>query len=156
MIPASRSSTRTITSGRRGPTRICWRTWWPIFAAAHNVLATVFIQCRSEYRDSGPESMQPVGETEFVAAAAQACESGDYGGLRACAGIVGHADCLLGEAIDAVLEAHIEAGGGRFKGSATAAPTTPGSHQRLRRGHRPACTGMPRSAPVSLDCIGWG
>jgi predicted TIM-barrel fold metal-dependent hydrolase len=36
--------------------------------------------------------------------------------LRACAGIVGHADCRLGERIDPVLEAHIEAGGGRFKG----------------------------------------
>jgi L-fuconolactonase len=82
----------------------------------HNVVATVFIQCRSEYRTSGPEEMQPVGETEFVAAAARECESGEYGALRACAGIVGHADCLLGERIDAVLEAHIQAGGGRFKG----------------------------------------
>jgi len=82
----------------------------------HNVIATVFIQCRSEYRTDGPEAMQPVGETEFVAAAARECESGAYGNLRACAGIVGHADCLLGERIDAVLEAHIQAGGGRFKG----------------------------------------
>jgi L-fuconolactonase len=82
----------------------------------HNVLATVFIQCRSEYRSDGPEDMQPVGETEFVAAAAQACETGAFGALRACAGIVGHADCLLGDRIDAVLEAHIQAGGGRFKG----------------------------------------
>jgi L-fuconolactonase len=76
----------------------------------------VFIQCRSEYRTSGSEEMQPVGETEFVAAAARECERGEYGALRACAGIIGHADCLLGERIDAVLEAHIQAGGGRFKG----------------------------------------
>jgi L-fuconolactonase len=98
----------------------------------HNVLATVFIQCRSEYRSDGPEAMQPVGETEFVAAAARECETGAYGRLRACAGIVGHADCLLGDRIDAVLEAHIEAGGGRFKGirhsgtfDAAIAPTAP-------------------------------
>jgi len=82
----------------------------------HNVLATVFIQCRSEYRQDGPEELQPVGETEFIAAAARECETGDYGNLRACAGIVGHADCQLGERIDEVLEAHIQAGGGRFKG----------------------------------------
>ncbi|MEA2792619.1 MAG: L-fuconolactonase [Acetobacteraceae bacterium] len=82
----------------------------------HNVLATVFIQCRSEYRAGGPDEMQPVGETEFVAAAARECESGEYGALRACAGIVGHADCLLGERIDEVLQAHIQAGEGRFKG----------------------------------------
>ena len=98
----------------------------------HDVRATVFIQCRSAYRKDGPEEMQPVGETEFVAAAARECEGPEYGGLRACAGIIGQADCLLGERIDAVLEAHIEAGGGRFKGirhsgtyDAGIAPTAP-------------------------------
>ncbi len=98
----------------------------------HNVRSTVFIQCRSEYRTDGPEEMQPIGETEFVAAAALACEGPEYGGLRACAGIVGFADCLLGDRIDAVLEAHIQAGGGRFKGirhsgtyDAGIAPTAP-------------------------------
>jgi L-fuconolactonase len=82
----------------------------------HNVLATVFIQCGSAYRTGGPPELQPVGETEFVAAAARECETGRYGALRACVGIVGHADCRLGGRIDAVLEAHIAAGGGRFKG----------------------------------------
>src|SRR6202012_3967290 len=73
-------------------------------------------QCRSEDRQDGPEEMQPVGETEFVAAAARECEA-LYSPLRACAGIVGQADCLLGERIDAVLAAHIKAGGGGFKGT---------------------------------------
>lgn len=82
----------------------------------HNVLATVFIQCGSAYRKDGPEPLRPVGETEFVAGMAAATESGTYGAFRACPGIVGHADCLLGDGIDAVLEAHIQAGGGRFKG----------------------------------------
>jgi predicted TIM-barrel fold metal-dependent hydrolase len=82
----------------------------------HNVLATVFIQCGSAYRKDGPEELRPVGETAFVAAAAKECESGAYGSLRACAGIIGYADCLLGDRIDAVLEAHIQAGGGHFKG----------------------------------------
>ena len=98
----------------------------------HNVIATVFIQCHSEYRKDGPEAMRPVGETAFVAAAAKECASGAYGSLRACAGIVGYADCLWGERIDPVLEAHLEAGGGRFKGirhsgtyDAAIAPTAP-------------------------------
>ncbi|WP_428486911.1 amidohydrolase family protein [Rhodopila sp.] len=82
----------------------------------HNILATVFIQCRSEYWTGGLVDLRPVGETVFVAAAAKQCETGRYGPLRACAGIVGHADCRLAERIDPVLEAHIEAGGGRFKG----------------------------------------
>jgi predicted TIM-barrel fold metal-dependent hydrolase len=37
-------------------------------------------------------------------------------GSRACAGIVGYCDFRLGAPIDAVLEAHVAAGGGRFKG----------------------------------------
>nr|WP_294526383.1 amidohydrolase family protein [uncultured Rhodopila sp.] len=76
----------------------------------HNVLATVFIQCGQEYRPDGPSELKPVGETEFVV---RESEPGRYG---ACAGVVGHADCTLGERIDGVLQAHIEAGNGRFKG----------------------------------------
>jgi len=98
----------------------------------HNVLATVFIQCGQEYRQDGPPEMAPVGETEFVAAIAAEGETGRYGPIRAAAGIVGHADCRLGDRIDAVLEAHIQAGGGRFKGirhngtfDAGIAPTAP-------------------------------
>jgi predicted TIM-barrel fold metal-dependent hydrolase len=82
----------------------------------HNVVSTVFIQCGSEYFAHGLIDTRPVGETVFVAAAAKECESGRYGKLRACAGIVGYADCRLGDRIDRVLEAHIDAGGGRFKG----------------------------------------
>ena len=32
----------------------------------HNIVATVFVQANSMYRDSGPIEMRPVGETEFV------------------------------------------------------------------------------------------
>jgi predicted TIM-barrel fold metal-dependent hydrolase len=95
----------------------------------HDVRATVFIQCGSAYRRDGPEELRPVGETEFVAAIAAESETRPF---RACAGIVGHADCLLGDRIEPVLLAHVEAGGGRFKGirhSAThdpaIAPTAP-------------------------------
>ena len=94
--------------------------------SGHDVRATVFIQCGSAYRPDGPPELRPVGETEFVAAVAAQTETG------ACSGIVGHADCRLGERIDAVLAAHVEAGGGRFKGirhsgtwDAGIAPTAP-------------------------------
>lgn len=107
----------------------------------HDVRASVFIQCGSEYRRDGPPEMRPVGETEFVAAAARECDTGAYGPLRACAGIVGHADCSLAERIDAVLEAHIQAGDGRFKGirhsgtfdSAIAPTAPPGAPMGLYR-----------------------
>lgn len=82
----------------------------------HNVIATVYMECGSMYRANGPAAMRPVGETEFVNGMAAMTASGLYGDVRACAGIVGHADLNLGDAVAAVLEAHIACGGGRFRG----------------------------------------
>jgi L-fuconolactonase len=82
----------------------------------HNVVATVFLQCHAMYRAGGPEELRPVGETEFVAGIAAMSDSGAYGATRVAAGIVGYADLTLGERVEAVLEAQIRAGGGRFRG----------------------------------------
>ena len=84
--------------------------------SGHNVRATVFVECGAMYRADGPVEMRPVGETEFVNGVAAMSASGSYGQTRACAGIVGKADLLLGDAVKAVLEAHVTAGGGRFRG----------------------------------------
>jgi predicted TIM-barrel fold metal-dependent hydrolase len=43
-------------------------------------------------------------------------ESGQYGPTRVAAGIVGFADLTLGDRVQPVLEALIQAGGGRFRG----------------------------------------
>jgi L-fuconolactonase len=82
----------------------------------HNIVATVFLQCWSMHRAGGPEAMQPVGETEFVNGIAAMSASGNYGPTKICAGIVGTADLQLGERVAEVLEAHIRAGSGRFRG----------------------------------------
>ncbi len=84
--------------------------------SGHNITATVFVQCRAMHRAGGPEAMRPVGETEFVNGIAAMSASGGFGPTRIAAGIVGHADLTLGEAVRPVLEAHIRAGGGRFRG----------------------------------------
>ena len=60
--------------------------------------------------------MRPVGETEFVNGVAAMSASGGYGKTQICAGIVGHADMTLGAKVEPVLEAHMQAGGGRFRG----------------------------------------
>ncbi len=39
---------------------------WADTESGHNVVKTVFIECRSEYRVDGPEHLRPVGETEFM------------------------------------------------------------------------------------------
>lgn len=82
--------------------------------SGHDVRATVFVQARSMLRAGGPESMRPVGETEFASAVARECES--HGGVRVCAAIVGQADLMLGDDVRPVLEAHVAAGAGRFRG----------------------------------------
>jgi L-fuconolactonase len=84
--------------------------------SGHNILATVFVQARAMHRAGGSEEMKPVGETEFVNGVAAMTESGIYGKIRACAGIVSHADLTLGARAEPVLEAHERAGGGRFRG----------------------------------------
>ena len=85
-------------------------------ASGHNVIATVYVDCRSMYRASGPEALRPVGEVEFAGGVAAMSASGGYGPAQICAGIVGHANLLLGEGARPVLEAEITASQGRFRG----------------------------------------
>jgi predicted TIM-barrel fold metal-dependent hydrolase len=82
----------------------------------HRVVQTVFVQCRSMYRTTGPEMRRSVGEVEFVNGVAAMSASGVYGEARACAGIIGYADLKLGADVVQVLEALDRAGGGRFRG----------------------------------------
>ncbi len=85
-------------------------------SGGHNIVASVFIECGTVYRASGPEAFRPVGETEFVNGIAAMSASGQYGSCRVAAGIVGCVDLKIGDESGDVLDAHIEAGGGRFRG----------------------------------------
>jgi len=86
-------------------------------ASGHNIAKTVFIECGSHYRDSGPENLRPVGETEFVEAIAKESERRRAtDGSAIVAGIVGYAEFRQGEAVRALLEAHLEASPTRFRG----------------------------------------
>jgi L-fuconolactonase len=81
----------------------------------HKITKTVFIECRTSYRTSGPVEMRPVGETEFIAnVTAKANEKGSQ--TKVGAGIVGFADLLLGDNVEPVLEALVAAGKGRLRG----------------------------------------
>ncbi|MGE4526953.1 MAG: amidohydrolase [Rhodospirillaceae bacterium] len=97
-----------------------WRYMLPELAAdmarGHNVVASVYAQCRTMYRTDGPEELRPVGEVEFTAAIAARCAAGPSGAPQACAAIVGCANLSLGERVEPVLEALIRAGGGRLAG----------------------------------------
>ncbi|MEM0986643.1 MAG: amidohydrolase family protein [Pseudomonadota bacterium] len=81
--------------------------------SGHKVVQTVFMECGAGYRADGPDHLKPVGETEFVAAAADKAKT--QGAGVTIAGIVGRAD-LTSAHLDEVLDAHVEAAGGRFRG----------------------------------------
>jgi predicted TIM-barrel fold metal-dependent hydrolase len=83
--------------------------------SGHNITATVYLEWLSMYRGTGSTELRPVGEIEFANGVAAMAASGTYGKTQVCAGIVGYADLALGAAVEKVLEAMIEAGGGRFR-----------------------------------------
>jgi L-fuconolactonase len=82
----------------------------------HNIVATVFLECRSMYRKAGPTEMAPLGEVEFVNGIAAMSASGGSGPCRVAEAIIGHADLTLGARVRVVLEAEIALAGGRFRG----------------------------------------
>ena len=131
--------------------------------SGHNLVATVFVECGAFYKADGPADLRPVGETEFVNGVAAMSASGTYGDFRACAGIVGKADLLLGEAVKPVLEAHIQAGGGRFRGirnsaSFEADPDVLGPLNRVEAGLYLSDSfrkGFAQLAPLGLTFDAW-
>lgn len=84
--------------------------------SGHNIVATVYMEAGSMYRERGPEEMRPVGEVEFANGVAAMCDSGIFGKTRVAGGIVGHADMMLASRVEPVLTALMRAGGDRFRG----------------------------------------
>lgn len=86
---------------------------WADAGSGHNVVQTVYIECRSYWDLDAPAHLQPVAETARVAEMAADAPPG----RARIAGIVAHADLTLPlEMLDEVLDAHLEAGEGLVKG----------------------------------------
>ncbi len=102
-------------------------------ASGHRIVDTVFVECGAAYTRGGDDAMAPVGETQFVTAQAERC------GRQVMGGIVAHAD-LRSPALDAVLDAHEHAAGGRLRGIRHA-----GSHAL-----HPEVLTIPGRAPAGL------
>jgi L-fuconolactonase len=82
--------------------------------AGHNIVATVFLDSRTMYRPDGPEDMRSIGEVEFASGVAAMSASGMFGPTKMCAGIIGDVP-RVEEGMEKVLEAQIQAGGGRYR-----------------------------------------
>ena len=102
--------------------------------SGHNVVGTVFVECGAAYRDDGPRHLRPVGETEFVAAAAAVASRPLIGG------IVSRTDLTDHEHLDEALAAHDEAGHGLFRGI----------RQSGARAEHPDVLRIPGGAPEGL------
>jgi predicted TIM-barrel fold metal-dependent hydrolase len=85
-------------------------------AAGHNIVRTVAIECGYGYLKHGPDSLKPVGETQFLESVAERVAVGPDSRTQIAAAIVGFADLSLGDGVAAVLEAHMAASPRRFRG----------------------------------------
>ena len=82
-----------------------------ITRTGHNIIASIYLECGMGFRTDGPEPLRCVGETETVVALTSNCTA-----PKLAAGIVAHADLILGDAVAPVLEAQLAAAPGRVKG----------------------------------------
>ncbi len=89
---------------------------WEDTGSGHNIIGTVFVECSADYRKEGPEALRPVGETDYVSAAAEFSSTQAADGRPPILGIVSHANLRLGDAVEEVIAAHLDAGKGRVRG----------------------------------------
>lgn len=87
-----------------------------IAESGHNVVGSVFVECNTMYRASGPDHLRSVGETEFAAGQGAMADSGRYGPARIAQAIVAFADLRIGARLEETLAAHAEAANGRLRG----------------------------------------
>ncbi|WP_327752268.1 amidohydrolase family protein (plasmid) [Sphingobium sp. SJ10-10] len=102
-----------------------------VVESGHKLIASVYADCGSGFRDTGPEELRCVGETEFVEQVAETFAAGSGPLGKVAAGIVSRADLTLGDAVGAVLDAHIEASPTRFRGIRELLPYDPDVFQTL-------------------------
>ncbi len=88
---------------------------WTDTGSGHKVKKTVFVECRAKYRAEGPEYLQPIGETEFVAEIAEQSNQGNENQSK-IVGIVANANLTLGDKVEEILDGHEAAGCGLFRG----------------------------------------
>ena len=82
----------------------------------HNIVSTVFLECRAMYRKDGPREMAALGEVEFVNGIAAMSASGTYGPCRVAEAIIGGGDLSVGARVRELFQAQIAACGGRLRG----------------------------------------
>ena len=122
----------------------------------HHIVATVFMECGSAYDATAPAHLAPVGETQFVVSRSMADPD------RTISAIVAKADLAHPE-LDAILDAHMEAGAGMFRGirdalsraDEPAALTIPGRNPEGKFADRAFVRGVQRLGERGLTYDSW-
>ncbi len=107
---------RSLLPAFRGNARYLFDEFLADLNSGHNIRATVYVEVGSMVRRTGPQELRSVGEVEFANGVAAMAASGVFTDIAVCAGIVGKVDLRAGDAVQGVLEAHLQAGGGRYRG----------------------------------------
>jgi predicted TIM-barrel fold metal-dependent hydrolase len=81
--------------------------------SGQRVTATVVVETMTQYRVDGPAELRTLGETEFFSRMADEAAAGP---VRIAAGIVAAVDLRLGDKVQPVLDAHMNAAKGRLRG----------------------------------------
>ncbi len=79
----------------------------------HNITKTVFVECKANYLQNELGELRSLGETIFVASEAERLKEISDTSIGA---IVGFIDMSLGEEIAEIIESHVEAANGLFRG----------------------------------------
>lgn len=85
--------------------------------SGHRVMGTVYLEAYgSGWRAQGPAAMQSTGEVEMIVDATRQTLLTQQGPCQLAAGIVSNVDLTLGDAVQEVIQAHLQASGGRLRG----------------------------------------
>lgn len=131
--------------------------------SGHRIEATVIVSGHSFARESDTPEQGYLAETRVGAGVATLTASGRWGQIEVGAGLVGQADLLAGERVQDLLEAHIAAGAGRFRGirhmtvwtdDPALAPPGPMAPPDLAEDRR-FRAGFGRLAPLGLSFDAW-
>jgi L-fuconolactonase len=105
---------------------------WNDTESGHKIEKTIFIECRTHYRETGPDYLKSVGETEFAAEIAG--RSAAAGATNAViSGIVSHVDLTRSDTLEETLEMHKTASKGLLRGIRHAGAR----HPHPEEGHNP-------------------
>lgn len=84
-------------------------------SSGHAVSASVFVECKSSYRQQGPANRRSLGEVEFASDIAEAAAAS--GSIGICRGIVAGTDFrALGQESEEIFNSFLKLGKGRLRG----------------------------------------